>query len=359
MSRTFISPTAYVQGPGALENPAHFDVLTGEAAYVLGGETALSTTGDALAATLREAGVAVAAVDDDVTACTHDTVEHYRDRRDAVGADVVVGVGGGVAVDIATAVAMGESEFVSVPTIASTDAPCSTVSVVYDDAGNFEEVLFRDRNPDVVLVDSAVIAGAPTRFLRHGMGDAFATRFEAEATMRSNSETATDDATSYAALDISRECYRRLETYGTSALAASRRNAVTPAFERVVEANLLLSGLGFESAGTAGAHALQIGLTNVGVREPHGVLVGFGTIAELVLQDREADLDAALDLAVELGLDVTLDDFGVDDDDLARVGEIACENGTEREPRSVTPAEAADAIRAADALLQQRRTVDS
>lgn len=355
MSRTFISPAAYVQGPGVLADPEHLDLLSGSTAYVLGGRTALATVGDALRGTLPEAGVEVAAVDDDVAACTRETIERYRDRRDAVDADVVVGVGGGVAVDVATAVATGPFEFVSVPTIASTDAPCSTVSVVYDEAGNFEEVLLRDRNPDVVLTDTRVIADAPTRFLRYGMGDAFATRFEAEATMRANAETATGDASSYAALDVARECYRRLEEFGTSALAASRRGSVTPAFERIVEANVLLSGLGFESAGTAGAHAIQIGLTNAGVREPHGVLVGFGTIAELVLQDREAELDAALDLAVELGLDVTLADLGVHEDEVEEVGAIACEHGMEREPRPVTPEGAADAVRAADELLAERR----
>jgi glycerol dehydrogenase len=355
MSRTFRAPGAYVQGAGVVGDPDHLAALSAETAYVLGGETALATVGEALTSALTDAGIDVAAVDGDVTACTDATIDHYRARRDAVGADVVVGVGGGVAVDVATAVAMGGYEFVSVPTVASTDAPCSTISVVYDESGNFLEGRHRERNPDLVLADTRVLAEAPVRFLRHGMGDALATRFEAEATMRSNGDPAAGEASSHVAVGVARECYRRLETHGTDALAAARRGAVTPALERVVEANVLLSGLGFESGGTAGAHAVQIALTNSGAREPHGLLVGFGTVAELVLQDRPDALDDALALLVESGLDATLDELAGFSGDVARVGELACEHGMANEPRPVTAAEAADAVRTADELVRERR----
>ena len=43
-------------------------------------------------------------------------------------------------------------------------------------------------HPDLVLVDSNIIAEAPVRFLASGMGDALATYFEAQASVLSNSE---------------------------------------------------------------------------------------------------------------------------------------------------------------------------
>lgn len=67
------------------------------------------------------------------------------------------------------------------PTVASTDAPCSALSVVYTDEGVFQEYLFLKRNPDVVLVDTAVIAASPLRLTVAGMGDALATYFEVRA----------------------------------------------------------------------------------------------------------------------------------------------------------------------------------
>jgi glycerol dehydrogenase len=355
-TRNFIAPAAYVQGPGVmLEAARHFEALAGGRAALLGGDTALATTGDRLTSELDAAGIDVVAVERGVDECTFPLVEEYASRVREVDADVVVGVGGGVAIDVATAVADAVgTEFVSVPTIASTDAPCSVVGVVYDDGGDFVETITRDRNPELVLVDTRAIADAPARFLAHGMGDALATRFEAEAVAASEAETVAGGRSSRAALALARECFDRVRTDGAAALAAVERDAVTPAVERIVEANVLLSGLGFESAGTAGAHAVQIGLTNVGVREPHGVLVGFGTVAQLVLEGRDRELiETVRDLVVDLGLGTTLDELDLPADRVEAAGELACENGMERMPTSVTPRMVVDAMRTADRLLAE------
>ncbi len=67
------------------------------------------------------------------------------------------------------------------PTIASTDAPCSALSVIYTDAGEFDRYLLLPHNPNMVIVDTQIVAGAPARLLAAGIGDALATRFEARA----------------------------------------------------------------------------------------------------------------------------------------------------------------------------------
>ena len=48
---------------------------------------------------------------------------------------------------------------------------------------------------------------------------------------------------------------------GVAAARDVEVDALTPALERVVEANTLLSGLGFESGGLCIAHAVHNGLT--------------------------------------------------------------------------------------------------
>jgi glycerol dehydrogenase len=47
------------------------------------------------------------------------------------------------------------------PTLASTDAPPSSLSVIYTDEGEFMEYYFFGRNPDAVVVDTLIIAQAP------------------------------------------------------------------------------------------------------------------------------------------------------------------------------------------------------
>lgn len=71
------------------------------------------------------------------------------------------------------------------PTIASTDAPCSALSVIYTDAGEFDRYLLLPHNPNMVIVDTQIVAGAPARLLAAGIGDALATWFEARACSRS------------------------------------------------------------------------------------------------------------------------------------------------------------------------------
>ncbi|OMD29033.1 iron-containing alcohol dehydrogenase, partial [Paenibacillus odorifer] len=81
-------------------------------------------------------------------------------------AEVIIGIGGGKTLDTAKAVShMSNLPVVIVPTVASTDAPCSALSVLYTDEGDFDCYLPLKRNPDLVIVDVDIIAKAPARLL--------------------------------------------------------------------------------------------------------------------------------------------------------------------------------------------------
>lgn len=126
----------------------------------------------------------------------------------AGGADVVVGLVGGKALDTARAVASNAgAAMVSVPTIAATDAPTAASSVIYNDQGEFEKEVVWPTNPNLVLVDSEVVVQAPVRYLVSGMGDALATWFEAETCSWSGVEAFSGGHQTEVALAIARLYY--------------------------------------------------------------------------------------------------------------------------------------------------------
>ena len=103
-------------------------------------------------------------------------IERVKAAFEASGCDVVVGIGGGKIHDSAKAAAYYQgAPVVIIPTIASTDAPCSALSVIYSETGVFERYLFLNSNPDLVLVDTEILLKAPVRQFVSGMGDALST----------------------------------------------------------------------------------------------------------------------------------------------------------------------------------------
>lgn len=282
------------------------------------------------------------------------------------GARSVVGAGGGKSLDTARAVANQLGlPVVCCPTTASTDAPCSALSVVYSPEGVFEKCLYYKRNPDLVLVDTAVIAKAPVRFLVSGMGDALSTLFEAQAVQRAHKQNTVGGTSTIAAMAIAELCYQTLLRDGPAAKCAAETGAITPAFERVVEANTLLSGLGFESGGLAVAHSVHNGLTALAETHHclHGEKVAFGTLVQLVLEGRDSDLiEEVIDFCCSVGLPTTLAELGVKElsqDQARAVAErsLAPGESAHNEPFPLTVDAVMDALFAADALGRKMRAL--
>ena len=360
MLSVFSSPSRYTQGPGATESlGTEMDRigLRGPA-LVLAGRSAASRLGDAWRKTFGEAGIAYA-VEPFQGECSHQEIERVKEAARQAKANVIVGAGGGKVLDTARAVAADLGlPVVNCPTVASSDAPCSALSVLYNEEGVVVDYRVYPRNPDLVLVDTKVIACAPPRLLVAGMGDALATLFEARTAVEAHRKNMRGGASTRSALALAELCYRTLIDDGPDALDAVRNRSVTPALERLVEANTLLSGLGFESSGLAAAHSVHNGLTVAHGTHPyfHGEKVAFGALVQLVLEGKPSSLiEEVLAFSQGVGLPIALADVGLDscgDEVLAEVAERAVAKGEtiHNEPFVVAPAMVRDAIRAADAI---------
>ena len=274
------------------------------------------------------------------------------------GARVIVGAGGGKCLDAARAVASAlDLPVVNCPSLASSDAPCSALSVVYTESGVFDRYFFYRRNPDLVLVDTSVVARAPVRYLVSGMGDALATWFEARTVIEAQGANQLGGAPTLTAGALARLCYETLIADGLAAKTAVEARSVTPALDRIVEANTLLSGLGFESGGLAIAHSVSNGLSVAAGTHAslHGEKVAFGLLVQLIVEGRpESEIDEVVAFSRSVGLPVTLAQVGLSEHDPGLIEAIAERTIAEgetahHEPFPVTATLIADGVYAADA----------
>lgn len=368
MRKAFISPTKYVQGEDEILNLGYFVKTFGESALLIANPDDVARVQAKLDATAEKFGVTFV-TSNFAGECSRKEVARLQSVAAEQNCKCTIGLGGGKAIDTAKCVAEGEA-LIIVPTIAATDAPTSHSAVLYTPEGAFDDYAYFKQSPSVILIDTTVIANAPTRFLVSGMGDALSTYFEARTNVKSYTKVnaglpcgvreglCPEAKGTKAAFALATLCYETLLTDGLKAKLACDGNVITPALENIIETNILLSGLGFESGGLGAAHAIHDGLT---ILEPthkfmHGEKVAFGTLCQLALENAEMDeILEVLDFCTSVGLPICLEDLGVTEissEELIRVAEKACipEESIHAMPFPVTVDMTAAAILAADKL---------
>jgi len=364
MKSILIAPRRYVQGKDVLKEAGRYVAMLGKKALVLWSPRIKGLIGPTLLPSLKEAGVE--ALDVEFRGeTTRAEAARVAEIAKGAAADAIIGAGGGKCMDTAkgAAVLLGV-KMITCPTIASNDTPTSAATVWYDEQGNFLGFDCWPFNPDLVLVDTRVIANAPVRTLVAGMGDALSTWVETAAAFKTRALNLAGGIPTGAAIAIARLCYDTLMECGIEARRAVEQHVVTPAVERIVEANVLLSGLGFESGGLATAH--MIGNLLTGYPEckglMHGEKVAFGVASQLCLDPDVATAEAykIIDWCVAVGLPVTFADLGlagVTRDRLKLIGDVCAGPGSlcANHCFKVTSDGVVDAMFAADALGAERK----
>ncbi|WP_144184131.1 glycerol dehydrogenase [Elioraea rosea] len=308
--RAFGSPRLYLQGPGLLDRAAEALAAIGERPFAVVDPVVLERMGNRVAAALP--GATLARFSGEITAAE---IERLAAEAAKAKPGVIVGIGGGKAIDTAKGVSLALGLPIAImPTAASNDAPTSRVIVVYDEAHRIAELRRLPANPDLVLVDTAIIAAAPKRLLAAGIGDAMSKAFEAHACADAGGMNFFGGSPPIAALALADACLATLRRDAAAAMEAAGTGQPNVALENVVEAAVLLSGLGFEAGGLSLAHALTRGFTAHAATAGamHGEMVAYGTIVQLVHEGRaEVECAELARFASGLGLPVTLASLGL------------------------------------------------
>lgn len=356
MAKIIGSPTRYIQGRGELTNLAKHAGAIGDSMFILVDKFVKPLVMPSIEAGMGDRKFEVVEFGGE---CSMTEINRVIEELKAKGGDVVVGIGGGKTHDTAKAVGYYTGHpVVIVPTIASTDAPCSALSVIYTDEGVFEKYLFLPSNPNIVLVDTDIVSKAPARLLAAGIGDALATYFEARACAQSQASNCVGGKPTKTALALAKLCYETRLEDGVAAYLAVQNKVCTKAVENIIEANTYLSGIGFESGGLAAAHAVHNGLTAIEATHKfyHGEKVAFGVLVQLVLENAsKEEIEEVVTLCQEVGLPTTLADLDVTEikpEEIMAVAETVCAPGDTvgNMPFEVTPEDVYAAILAANEI---------
>ncbi|MCO6049534.1 glycerol dehydrogenase [Mesorhizobium sp. RP14(2022)] len=345
-------PGRYLQGPGILDRLGVEAMAFAPHALVVLDKGVVAFLREPVETAMR--GHVEAQIFEHGGECSESEIRRMVEAARAHGAGVIVGAGGGKAIDTAKAAARDCAlPVIVVPTIAASDAPCSALAVVYNDDGTVAYDSFLPRNPDLVLADTAIIANSPARFLAAGIGDALATFYEAESCRQSGAHNCLGMPGLPLAFTVASSCRDAIFAFGADALAECDAKTAGPALERVVEANILLSGIGFESGGVAAAHAIHHGLCELEDvhHHLHGEKVAIGVLAGLKLHKEEAELARVRAFCESVRLPVRLRDIGIKDateEKLQTIAARACRSGEiiHNEPIPVTPAMVVEALTA-------------
>jgi glycerol dehydrogenase-like iron-containing ADH family enzyme len=197
--------------------------------------------------------------------------------------DLIVGVGGGKALDMAKLLAYKSGlPVVTIPTSAATCAGWTALSNIYSDQGAFQYDVPLPSCPNLLLLDYQLIQTAPRRTLVAGIGDALAKWYE--SSISSGTSTDSLSITAVQTARILRDLLWQKSSYALENPGSSQ-------WREVVDATVLLAGviggIGGANCRTVAAHAVHNGLTHLVAAHDilHGEKVAYGILVQLRLEE--------------------------------------------------------------------------
>lgn len=324
-----IAPAQVVRGAGVVATLGEVIARLGQRPLIVGGDRTLTAVDPFLTPALQALAAAQASYGAD---CSEASLAALRQAVTTHQADVIIGVGGGKALDAAKLLAhQCQLPIVTIPTSGATCAAWTALSNIYSEQGAFLYDVALPNCPEVLVLDYDLIQTAPQRTLVAGIGDAIAKWYEASVSSGDSDQTLIIAAVQQARV-------LRDLLFQKSALAL--QSPGSPVWREVVDATVLLAGviggIGGAQCRTVAAHAVHNGLTHLDASHSmlHGEKVAYGILVQLRLEELVQGNQLAatarhqlLKFYEAIGLPRSLEDLGLAKITLAeltRAAEVAC-----------------------------------
>ena len=328
MENYSITLPAWTVGKEALDKIGEICAPYGKSAVLIGGQKALR----AISAKIRRAVEGKIALTAELLyggEASRENIEALKADPAVQKADMLFAAGGGKALDTVKALGLEiDKPVFAFPTIASTCAACTAVSILYHPDGSFAGPCFLKNPPVHTFICTPVIAEAPKKYLWAGLGDTYAKYFEAEMSARG------DALSHYHALGVgaSRMCLEPLLMHAASALRDQENGRLSDDLTQTILtvivntaiASILLTADKKIDYNTGLAHAIFYALTSfaelaIEKNHLHGEVVGFGVLALLLVDGQKDMFQTMLDFNRSVGLPIRLSDIDVPEEALKRV----------------------------------------
>ena len=326
-----IAPTQVLRGEKCLTESGAVIAQFGSRPLVVGGDCTLKLIQPHLEKIFAKHKL-IASEANYLPDCTESSLVKLNDAVAQHQADLIIGVGGGKALDTAKLLAhQCQLPIVTIPTSGATCAAWTALSNIYSEAGAFQYDVALNRCPDLLILDYSLVRTAPQRTLIAGIGDAIAKWYEASISSGTSSDTLVISAVQQA---------RILRDILLQKSATALENPNSEQWREVVDATVLLAGviggIGGANCRTVAAHAIHNGLTHIleAHQALHGEKVAYGILVQLRLEEivqgnklAVAARKQLLQFYNDIGLPKTLEDLGLENATLTQLrhaAEIAC-----------------------------------
>ena len=279
----------YIRSFDALKHLGGIASEYGTRALIIAGERAFNAVQDKVERSLSAADIEYQVVIYKGF-CSMVHIERAMSQIGDFTADLVLGIGGGTVMDASKKIAQDLGlPIITVPTIASTCAAWTPLSVMYDEHGAVVAEDWLSHSPKAVIADTEAIMKAPVRYLIAGIGDSIAKWFEPNFVRQALDVTA--DCFLRSTLELARASYQIVSDNGEKAIEQCKARTPGPELDAVIDACIAVTGMLSGIAGDVGRFAVAHGFYNAFSAVPvsktllHGEIVALGILLQESLRN--------------------------------------------------------------------------